>query len=65
MGSCWNAEGLNGSFGWLVLPLLVDDDGDGDTGILQDMLPPRWLFSSKVTKPGACPMGNASGSGAK
>lgn len=61
MGSCWSAEGLNGTFGWLVLPLLVDGDGDDDSG----MLPPRWLFSSKVTKPGACPMGNASGSGAK
>lgn len=53
------------NFGWLFLPLLVDGDVDGDTGLLQDTLPPEWLFSLKVAKPGACPMGNASGNRAK
>lgn len=47
------------------LSWLITGDVGGDTGLLQDLLPPQWLFRLKVTKPGACPMGNASGSRAK
>lgn len=47
------------------LSWLITGDADGDTGLLQDLLPPQWLFRLKVTKPGARPMGNASGSRAK
>lgn len=47
------------------LSWLITGDVGGDTGLLQDLLPPQWLFRLKVTKPGARPMGNASGSRAE